>query len=134
MPELSDLNFIHLFQIIGAISLLVVLRLLITDSSKENKILHANVETQRLQIAELLKAVQYLSQTTEDLKQEKKQLRKEIDTRGLYDGATDTHLQAINAARAGATAKDIAENYNLIATEAELIVSMHGKLNYQRSH
>ncbi|HID81279.1 MAG TPA: DUF2802 domain-containing protein [Chromatiales bacterium] len=134
MPDLSGLNLIHLFQAIGAISLLIVIRLLITDSSKENKILHANVENQRLQIAELLNAVQYLSQTTEDLKQEKKQLRKEIDIRGLYDGATDAHLQAINSARAGASAKDIAENYNLIAAEAELIVSMHGKQNQQRKH
>lgn len=134
MPELSGLNLIHLFQVVGAISLLIVIRLLITDSSKENKILHATVETNRLQIAELLKAVQYLSQTTEDLKQEKKQLRKEIDIRGLYDGATDTHLQAINSARAGASAKDIAENYNLITAEAELIVSMHGKQNQQRNH
>ena len=134
MPELSGLNLIHLFQAIGAIGLLIVIRLLITDSSKENKILHANVENHRLQIAELLKAVQYLSQTTEDLKQEKKQLRKEIDIRGLYDGVTDTHLQAINSARAGASAKDIAENYNLIAAEAELIVSMHGKQNQLRNH
>jgi|GEM_PF-5179225 len=134
MPDLGNINFIILFQITGLLAIFAIGVVLLIDHFRQNKNLRTDVENQQEQIAEMFKIVQYLKQATDDLEQDNKELRKEMDLRGLYDGATDTHLQAINAARAGATAENIAENYNLIAAEAELIVSMHGKGSQQRKH
>ena len=44
-----------------------------------------------------------------------------------FDGRQDHYLDAINAAKAGASAEHLIERYQVVQSEAELIVSMHGQ-------
>ena len=126
MPEISEINFVTIFQIAGLVALAGIATALAMNYFRQNKNLHADFETQQAQITEMFRILQYLKQTTDNLEQENRELRREMDLRGLYKGETDTHLQAIHAARAGASAEEIAQTHNLIIAEAELIVSMHG--------
>ncbi len=66
-----------------------------------------------------------LIKRTEDFNTQYRQLQTDLALNELYDGASDVYLQAIQAAKAGATASEIAQDCGVIHSEAELIVSVH---------
>ncbi len=71
-------------------------------------------------------AIESLSEKTQQLATEYRQLQTDLALNELYTGSSDMYLQAINAAKSGASAVEIAEQYGMISSEAELITSIHG--------
>lgn len=79
-----------------------------------------DLNSKESQISQLNNALQELTNTFQSL-------QKEVDVRDLYDGETDRYLQAINAAKSGLDIEHLQTQFEITSSEAELIISMHGK-------
>lgn len=123
MPAIDNPDIIYM--IIGAtvcFFLLIVIVMVARTNSLLKKSLGASVDLNK----SLTNTIEMLVQRTEDFNKEYKQLQADLALNELYDGASDVYLQAIQAANSGSTANEIAEEYGVIHSEAELIVAVHG--------
>ncbi|MCB1754150.1 MAG: DUF2802 domain-containing protein [Gammaproteobacteria bacterium] len=94
--------------------------------ARANKVLRQQLHYTKEHNDKLLGLLQTLTDRTDQLAAEYRQLQTDLALKELYKGATDEYLQAINAAKSGADAAEIADSFGMINSEAELIVSIHG--------
>lgn len=123
MPVIENTELI--FLAMGA-AICFLLLLLVFSLFRNNRILRKNLQAIESQNRGLAESLQSLVQRTESFGEEYRQLQTDLALKGLYDGSSDAYLQAINAAKSGTSAIEIADNFGMIKSEAELIVSIHG--------
>ncbi len=118
-------NIETVYMIIGGVICLLLL-LLLFSMARNNGLLKKNIELVRSQNDSLILSLNSLTDKTEELGKEYQQLQADLIVKELYDGQSDAYMQAINAARSGASSAEIIDDYGLIKTEADLLVSIHG--------
>ena len=123
MPVIENTELI--FLAMGA-AICFLLLLVVFSLSRNNRLLRKNLHSVEEQNRNLNDSLQNLVKRTEEFGEEYRQLQTDLALRGLYEGSSDAYLQAINAAKSGLPASEIADNFGMIKSEAELIVSIHG--------
>lgn len=123
MPEIDNPDII--LMIIGAV-LCFFLLIVILLVARTNKLLRKSHSVTVEHNKSLTDTMEMLVKRSEDSNIEYRQLQTDLALNELYDGASDVYLQAIQAAKVGATANEIVEEFGVIHNEAELLVSVHG--------
>lgn len=123
MPAIDNPDIIYM--IIGA-TMCFFLLIVIVMVARTNSLLKKSLGVSINHNKSLTGTIEMLVQRTEEFNKEYKQLQTDLALNELYDGASDVYFQAIQAANAGATAHEIAEEHGVIHSEAELIVAVHG--------
>lgn len=119
--ENPTLIFMGLGAIVSCLLVLMVFVLM-----RSNSLLRKNLRAVDAHNQGLREAIQSLVARTEQFGEEYRRLQTDLALKGLYQDASDAYLQAINAAKSGASADHIADNFGLIKSEAELLVAIHG--------
>jgi hypothetical protein len=110
---------------IGAVIGLLLL-IMIFSLGRHKKLLRKSLQANEQFHQLASKSLSALSAQQVLLLEQNSLLQKELTQNELYESKSDTYLQAINAAKSGVCAAEITDNYGLIASEAELLVSVHG--------
>ncbi len=113
------------YMILGA-TICVLLLIIILSMGRQNRLLRNNLEAITNQTTSLLMSIETLTEQTEEFGREYKKLQNDFVVKELYSAGTGSYQQAINAAKSGAEAPEIVENYGMTKNEAELLVSIHG--------
>lgn len=125
MPSLDNNDVIFLFSI----AIVLALLLIIVSLWRGNRLLRDFLKSAKPTdtSGESKEAIDKLGNKMDSVSQEINDIKSQIVDKPVYEGESDAYLQAINAARAGADALELESRFGMSASEAELLVSVHGQ-------
>lgn len=108
-------------------TIVVLLLFVILTLVRQNQLLRKNLKLIARQTESLEISIDALADRTQDFGKEYKKLQADMVVKELYSAGTGSYQQAINAAKGGADAWELVEKFGMNKSEAELLVSIHGK-------
>lgn len=125
MPSLDNNDVIFLFSI----AIVLALLLIIVSLWRGNRLLRDFLKSAKSSepSKDSKEAMDKLGNKMDSVSQEINDIKSQIVDKPVYEGESDAYLQAINAARAGADALELESRFGMSASEAELLVSVHGQ-------
>ncbi len=120
------LAFFIAFTIVLLVGGQLLLGLYVFRLLRNERKLHAVIDSQNRQMVNLLRDYGALRQRQEELGRELQALRREFNLREVYSDRSTPYTEAIELARQGATARELVIQLGLDETEATLIVNNYG--------
>ncbi|MDO6460392.1 DUF2802 domain-containing protein [Granulosicoccaceae sp. 1_MG-2023] len=124
MPSFDNNDVI----VLVSIAIVLALLLIIVSLWRGNRLMRDVLKSSRTEVQPGVdrEAVDQLGEKMDSVSQEISDIKGQILDKPVYEGESDAYLQAINAARAGADALELESRFGMSASEAELLVSVHG--------